>query len=331
MSYLNVASANKKFGNKTVLNNINIEIEEGEFLCLLGPSGCGKTTLLRIIAGLEELDSGKVFLKNNDITKLSPDKRGFGIVFQSYALFPNMTAYKNIAFALEQKKISKKDICLKVEEVLEIVGLDAEANKYPEELSGGQQQRVALARAIALEPKFLLLDEPMSALDAKVRNKLRMDIKKLQKKLKITTIMVTHDQEEAITMADRIAVLNNGDIMQIGTPQEIYEKPLNLFTAKFIGETNCIPMNEEIHTIRPEHIHISKDNYGENTGKIVNIEFRGSFVRIEIEAKDNHLKELIISDIPIKECMSLNLLEGDKISFTFKEEHYIKYDISKGA
>lgn len=331
MSYLNVASANKKFGNKTVLNNINIEIEEGEFLCLLGPSGCGKTTLLRIIAGLEELDSGKVFLKNNDITKLSPDKRGFGIVFQSYALFPNMTAYKNIAFALEQKKISKKDICLKVEEVLEIVGLDAEANKYPEELSGGQQQRVALARAIALEPKFLLLDEPMSALDAKVRTKLRMDIKKLQRKLKITTIMVTHDQEEAITMADRIAVLNGGDIMQIGTPQEVYEKPENLFTAKFIGETNCIDMGNEIYTVRPEYVNVSKTDKHGYEGIVSNVEFRGSFVRIEIDPKEKAIEDLIISDIPIREWMGLNINEGDKVKFSFRDNHYMKYEISKGA
>lgn len=331
MSYLKVENATKIFGTKKVLNDINLEIEEGEFLCLLGPSGCGKTTLLRIIAGLEDVDNGKVFLENDDITKLSPDKRGFGIVFQSYALFPNMTASRNIAFALEQKKISKKNIISKVNEVLEIVGLIEEANKYPMELSGGQQQRIALARAIALEPKLLLLDEPMSALDAKVRTKLRADIKRLQKKLKITTIMVTHDQEEAITMADRIAVLNGGDIMQIGTPQEIYERPSNLFTAKFIGDTNCITIDKEIYTIRPEHIHISKDNACDNTGKILNIEFRGSFVRVEISPNNTYLNELILSDIPIKECMSLDLMEGDNIGFTFKEEHYIKYNISKGA
>lgn len=331
MSYLKVNGARKNYGSKKVLNNINLEIEEGEFLCLLGPSGCGKTTLLRMIAGLEDLDGGSIYLGGKDITNVSPDKRGFGIVFQSYALFPNMTAYKNIAFALKQKKMKNSDIDKKVREVLEIVGLSSESDKYPRELSGGQQQRIAIARAIALEPKFLLLDEPMSALDAKVRNKLRLDIKRLQRKLKITTIMVTHDQEEAITMADRIVVLNGGDIMQIGTPQDIYEKPENLFTAKFIGDTNCINIDDYIYTVRPEHISVSKGNTLRYKGKIINIEFRGSFVRVEIEPKENAITDLIISDIPIKEWMVLALKEQDSISFNFKDEHYMKYNISKGA
>lgn len=331
MSYLKIKGACKSFGDKKVLNNINIDIKEGEFLCLLGPSGCGKTTLLRIIAGLEDLDSGSVYLQEDNITKLAPDKRGFGIVFQSYALFPNMTAYKNIAFALKQKKLGKEEIDKKVKEVLEVVGLIGEADKYPRELSGGQQQRIAIARAIALEPKFLLLDEPMSALDAKVRTKLRMDIKKLQRKLKITTIMVTHDQEEAITMADRIAVLNGGDIMQIGTPQEVYEKPENLFTAKFIGETNCIDMGNEIYTVRPEYVNVSKTDKHGYEGIVSNVEFRGSFVRIEIDPKEKAIEDLIISDIPIREWMGLNINEGDKVKFSFRDNHYMKYEISKGA
>lgn len=331
MSYLKIKGACKSFGDKKVLNNINIDIKEGEFLCLLGPSGCGKTTLLRIIAGLEDLDSGSVYLQEDNITKLAPDKRGFGIVFQSYALFPNMTAYKNIAFALKQKKLGKEEIDKKVKEVLEVVGLIGEADKYPRELSGGQQQRIAIARAIALEPKFLLLDEPMSALDAKVRTKLRMDIKKLQRKLKITTIMVTHDQEEAITMADRIAVLNGGDIMQIGTPQEVYEKPENLFTAKFIGETNCIDMGNEIYTVRPEYVNVSKTDKHGYEGIVSTVEFRGSFVRIEIDPKEKAIDDLIISDIPIREWMGLNINEGDKVKFSFRDNHYMKYEISKGA
>ncbi|MFR2551675.1 MAG: ABC transporter ATP-binding protein [Clostridioides difficile] len=234
MSYLKINNVFKSYDQKKVLNNISLDIEEGEFLCLLGPSGCGKTTLLRIIAGLEDVNSGTIILQDKDITNLEPSKRGFGIVFQSYALFPNMTAYNNIAFPLKERKVSKEKIDNKVKEVLETVGLTNEAHKYPKALSGGQQQRIAIARALALEPKFLLLDEPMSALDAKVRHKLRMDIKRLQKELNITTIMVTHDQEEAITMADKIAILNGGDIMQIGTPEEIYQNPQNLFTAQFI-------------------------------------------------------------------------------------------------
>lgn len=331
MSYLKIENICKNFGSKQVLKNVGIEIEEGEFLCLLGPSGCGKTTLLRIIAGLEGVDSGAVYLQGKDITALPPEKRGFGIVFQSYALFPNMTAYRNIAFALEQKKMKKDDIKRKVEEVLDIVGLKNDGDKYPRELSGGMQQRVAIARAIALEPKFLLLDEPMSALDAKVRNKLRVDIKRLQRKLKITTIMVTHDQEEAITMADRIAVLNAGDVMQIGTPQEVYEKPENLFTAQFIGDTNCIHMGDCVYTVRPEYVHISKEKSIGYEGNIASVEFRGSFVRILISPKDKIIKESIISDIPIREWMSLALNEGNKVYFSFKDENYTKYEISKGA
>ncbi|MEG0295703.1 MAG: ATP-binding cassette domain-containing protein [Clostridium sp.] len=331
MGYLRVENINKSYGEKKVLNNITLDIEEGEFLCLLGPSGCGKTTLLRIIAGLEDLQSGKVFHEGTDITNLEPDKRGFGIVFQSYALFPNMTAYRNIEFALQQKKLNKKQIEDKVNEVLEIVGLMSEANKYPREMSGGQQQRIAIARAIALEPKFLLLDEPMSALDAKVRHKLRMDIKMLQKKFKITTIMVTHDQEEAITMADRIAVLNGGDLMQIGTPQDIYQKPENLFTASFIGETNCIKRDEFVFTVRPEHIDICSKEEGGYEGVVTGVEFRGSTVRIEIDCKSANIKEKILSDVSIKEWIKLNLKEKDTVYFTFNTENYIKYSVSQGA
>lgn len=331
MSYLELKNIGKKYGEKQVLKDINIDIEKGEFICLLGPSGCGKTTLLRIIAGLEDRNEGQVFLDGKDITKLPPDKRGFGIVFQSYALFPNMTAAKNIAFALKQKKLSNSEIEKKVEEVLSIVGLKEEGNKYPREMSGGQQQRIAIARAIALEPKFLLLDEPMSALDAKVRTKLRTDIRRLQKEFKITTIMVTHDQEEAMTMADRIAVLNGGDIMQIGTPQEVYETPKNLFTAKFIGETNCIEKDEEVYTVRPEFVQVSKDSSKELNGEILNVEFRGSFVRVEIAPIKDSKNSLILSDIPIKEWINLNIKEQDKVHFSFNDNHYLKYEISKGA
>lgn len=331
MSYLNIKNLNKSFNGRKVLKDINLEINDGEFLCLLGPSGCGKTTLLRIIAGLEELDGGSVYLGNENITKLSPDKRGFGIVFQSYALFPNMTAYKNISFALKQKNTNKKEIEKKVDEVLDIVGLKHEAHKYPRELSGGQQQRIAIARAIALEPKFLLLDEPMSALDAKVRTKLRIDIRKLQRKLNITTIMVTHDQEEAITMADRIAVLNNGELMQVGTPQEIYQNPKNLFTAQFIGDTNCIDLNGEVYTIRPEYVDISKDLRFGKKGIVNSIEFRGSSIRVEVKPENIIYGECITSDMPMRQWKELDIKENEKISFDFKDDYYIKYNVSKGA
>ncbi|MGL4741230.1 MAG: ABC transporter ATP-binding protein [Sarcina sp.] len=331
MSYLRVENLSKSFGDKEVLKDINLEINEGEFLCLLGPSGCGKTTLLRIIAGLEDLNGGEIFLLNNDITKLEPSKRGFGIVFQSYALFPNMTAYKNIEFALKQKKLDKQQIEKKIAEVLEIVGLTQEGSKYPRELSGGQQQRIAIARAIALEPKFLLLDEPMSALDAKVRAKLRLDIKKLQKKLGITTIMVTHDQEEAITMADRIAVLDSGKIMQIDTPEQIYQRPQNLFTAQFIGETNCLNINGEVCTIRPEYVEVYRHTHLGKKGQISNLEFRGSTIRAEIKPENQLYGDVIISDIPMKQWVDLGLKEEDKITFDFNDEYYIKYEVSVGA
>lgn len=331
MSYLKIRGTSKRFAEKVVLNNIDIEINKGEFLCLLGPSGCGKTTLLRIIAGLEEVDEGKVFLQDTDITNLPPDKRGFGIVFQSYALFPNMTGYKNIVFALKQKKLSDEEINRRTNEVLELVGLKNEAHKYPKELSGGQQQRIAIARALALKPKFLLLDEPMSALDAKVRNKLRMDIKKLQRELGITTIMVTHDQEEAITMGDRIAILNEGNIMQIGKPQEVYQKPSNLFTAKFIGETNCFDIGGNIYAVRPEHIQISKRKIIGYEGKILNIEFRGNTFRAEIEPKHKDISSVVICDISIKEWVNLGVSLGEEIYFDINKEYYLKYPKAKGA
>ncbi len=329
MSYLKINNVFKNYDQKRVLNNISLDIEEGEFLCLLGPSGCGKTTLLRIIAGLEDVNSGAIILQDKDITYLEPSKRGFGIVFQSYALFPNMTAYNNIAFPLKERKISKEKIDSKVKEVLEIVGLTNEAHKYPKALSGGQQQRVAIARALALELKFLLLDEPMSALDAKVRHKLRMDIKKLQKELNITTIMVTHDQEEAITMADKIAILNGGDIMQIGTPEEIYQNPQNLFTAQFIGDTNCFDNGDSILTVRPEYVQIEKSTKENYQGIISNIEFRGNLLRVEIKDKLN--ENFIISDVSIKEWVNLNLVEGDLVKISIDEKYYLKYPKVKGA
>ncbi|MFL8320797.1 ABC transporter ATP-binding protein [Clostridioides difficile] len=329
MSYLKINNVFKSYDQKRVLNNISLDIEEGEFLCLLGPSGCGKTTLLRIIAGLEDVNSGTIILQDKDITNLEPSKRGFGIVFQSYALFPNMTAYNNIAFPLKERKVSKEKIDNKVKEVLEIVGLTNEAHKYPKALSGGQQQRIAIARALALEPKFLLLDEPMSALDAKVRHKLRMDIKRLQKELNITTIMVTHDQEEAITMADKIAILNGGDIMQIGTPEEIYQNPQNLFTAQFIGDTNCFDNGDSILTVRPEYVQIEKSTKENYQGIISNIEFRGNLLRVEIKDKLN--ENFIISDVSIKEWVNLNLVEGDLVKISIDEKYYLKYPKVKGA
>ena len=236
--YLRTANIIKKFGDFTALNDVSIDINEAEFVCFLGPSGCGKTTLLRAIAGLDIQTHGRIEQAGRDISELPPSERDFGIVFQSYALFPNLTVIRNIAYGLENRKLPKGEIEARVRELLELVGLTGQDNKYPAQLSGGQQQRVALARALATSPGLLLLDEPLSALDARVRVHLRHEIKDLQSRLGVTTIMVTHDQEEALTMADRIVVMNEGVIEQVGTPMEIYRHPATAFVADFIGKMN---------------------------------------------------------------------------------------------
>ena len=238
--YLRIDRLTKKFGHFVALDSVSLEVYEGEFICFLGPSGCGKTTFLRAIAGLDIQTSGTVEQDGKDISALPPAERDFGIVFQSYALFPNLTSQRNIAFGLENQKLEKSRINARVAELLELVGLPDQGDKYPAQLSGGQQQRIALARALATSPGLLLLDEPLSALDAKVRGHLRHEMKLLQRRLGVTTVMVTHDQEEALTMADRIVVMNQGVIEQVGTPTEIYREPDTLFVADFIGEMNQV-------------------------------------------------------------------------------------------
>ena len=305
MSYLKIKNVEKTFGKFKALNNINFEIERGEFICFLGPSGCGKTTLLRIIAGLENVDSGEIFLKDENITKKHPAKRNMSIVFQSYALFPNLTVGENIAYGMKNKKIPKDIIQKKIDESLELVGLRGQEHKYPNELSGGQQQRVALARAIAYSPDILLLDEPLSALDAKVREKLRNDIKNLQKKLGITTIMVTHDQEEALSMSDRIIVMDNAKVVQVGTPQDIYENPANNFIGDFIGKVNKFEINGTKVMARPEDISLA-DEQTDNffMGTLESWEYMGSYYRLKVNKK-NYIIEVDIcrnkiAHIPLK-------------------------------
>ncbi len=239
--YLKIENITKKFGDFAALTNISLEIYDGEFICFLGPSGCGKTTLLRAIAGLDIQTSGRIKQAGRDISALPPSERDFGIVFQSYALFPNLTVFKNVAYGLENRKMAKVDINARVDELLQLVGMPDQGNKYPAQLSGGEQQRVALSRALATSPGLLLLDEPLSALDAKVRVRLRHEVKQLHDRLGVTTVMVTHDQEEALTMADRIVVMNRGVIDQIGTPLEIYRRPANAFVADFVGTMNFLP------------------------------------------------------------------------------------------
>ena len=324
MSYLEIKNVDKFYGKFHALKNINLNIEKGEFISFLGPSGCGKTTLLRTISGLEELNSGHIFLKGKDISNLHPSKRNFSIVFQSYALFPNMTVWENIAYGLKNKKVPKDIIKNKVLEVLEMVGLAGISGKYPNEMSGGQQQRVALARAIALEPDVLLLDEPLSALDAKVREKLRNDIKMLQKKLNLTTIMVTHDQEEALSVSDKIMVMESGKIMQVGTPREIYEKPQSLFVADFIGKINFL---NDGSSIRPEHIKIVSEVDTESENKTImreieSWEYLGPSYRLFF--KNN--KEVLKVEVPCSMIDEKNLYVGSKFLLELDRNHYINFD-----
>lgn len=314
MSYLKIKDIKKNFGNTEVLKGLNIDINKGELVCFLGPSGCGKTTLLRIIAGLEYSDSGEIDLEGKDLSFLHPSQRGIAMVFQNYALFPNMSIYNNVAYGLKGKKISKSEIDLRVLEVLDKVGLKSIKDKYPSEISGGQQQRVALARAIVLKPEILLLDEPLSALDAKVRENLREEIKILQRELNITTILVTHDQEEALTMADKIVVFNGGNVMQIGTPEEIYYTPTNDFVADFIGKINFVEnIHGNVEFIRPECLKVSKvEKIGYLKATIENIEFRGNIYRVLVTLNKDLSKKLYL-DISFKELKDLDLKLNDNI------------------
>lgn len=300
MAYITFQNINKSFGANHVLKGINLEVEKGELLTLLGPSGCGKSTLLRCLAGLEEVQDGTILLEDKDITGMDARLRQIGMVFQQYSLFPNMTVEQNLAFGLKIKRLGKQEIKEEVETVLKLVGLEEKKKAYPAQLSGGQQQRVALARAIVTKPKVLLLDEPLSAIDAKLRKNLQVEIRRIQKELNITTIFVTHDQDEAMVMSDRICLLNEGRIEQLGTPVEIYTDPKTKFAAGFIGNYNVLEPDEFLKltgesckgigsvAIRPETISISRekgnraDSY-EFKGKVVESVSRGNVLRYTID------------------------------------------------
>jgi iron(III) transport system ATP-binding protein len=241
MDFLELSGIRKEFGEFAALKGVSLGIHQGELICFLGPSGCGKTTLLRIIAGLEVQSAGTIVQGGRDISRLPPMKRDYGIVFQSYALFPNLSVADNVAYGLVNRRMPRAQRTARVTELLALVGLPDSAVKYPAQLSGGQQQRVAIARALATSPSLLLLDEPLSALDARVRVRLRGEIRSLQQRVGITTILVTHDQEEALSMADRIVVMRDGEIEQIGTPAEVYGRPATPFVADFVGKTNLLP------------------------------------------------------------------------------------------
>lgn len=347
--YLQIDSLWKHYGEFAALQNINLDVAEGEFVSFLGPSGCGKTTLLRAIAGLDPQSQGRIVQNGKDISNLPASQRDYGIVFQSYALFPNLSITKNIAFGLEAIRTPRKQIDARVQELLAIVGLEEHAHKYPSQLSGGQQQRVALARAMATSPGLLLLDEPLSALDAKVRTRLRHEIKELQRKLGVTTIMVTHDQEEAMAMSDKIVVMNHGVIEQIGTPQEIYSAPKSLFVSNFIGETNqysaviessqqaCVGQmrlqcrkhnlttrHAATLVIRPDDISIHALDDTANTpnrlqARIDSAEFLGAFWRMRMQSPS--LEDLpIVVDCPVDVHRRMNLAAGQMVALSMPSE-----------
>ena len=313
---ISLQGISKTYEDNTVLDDLNLDIKKNEFLTLLGPSGCGKTTTLKIIAGFEYADDGKVLFENKDMNNIPPYERAVNTVFQKYALFPHMNIYENIAFGLKIKKMPKDEIDRKVKEMLKLVALEGFEKRSVDSLSGGQQQRIAIARALVNEPKVLLLDEPLGALDLKLRQEMQTELKKIQQKLGITFIFVTHDQEEALTMSDTIVVMNKGKIQQMGTPEDIYNEPENAFVARFIGESNifdgimhddykvefcgknfdCVDKgfdkDENIDVvIRPEDIKMTVANEGMLIGIVTSVVFKG--VHYEIEVNENGRKWII--------------------------------------
>jgi putative spermidine/putrescine transport system ATP-binding protein len=317
MAYLSILHVTKKFGDTVVVDDFNLDIEKGEFVSFLGPSGCGKTTTLRMVAGFEIPTSGQITLEGADITEVPPNKRNVGMIFQSYALFPNMTVAQNIGFGLTVRREPAAVVKQRVDEMVSLINLESHAHKYPYQLSGGQQQRVSLARALAIHPQVLLLDEPLSALDAKIRISLRSEIRSIQRKLGITAIFVTHDQEEALSISDRIVVMNTGLMEQVGSPFEIYNFPQTQFVANFVGSLNTakaevsdpargllnvngvqIVTATDIKSrnkgdairisIRPERLGFASEQKKDNVldCAIENITFLGSVVRIQVKIGD---------------------------------------------
>ena len=314
MSFLTITSVRKAFGTNVVVKDFNLSVEKGEFVSFLGPSGCGKTTVLRMVAGFETQTSGTIHIDGQDVSALRPNQRQIGMVFQAYALFPNMTVAGNVGFGLKVKGLSKDEIAARVQEMLTLIGLPALGDRYPFQLSGGQQQRVALARALAVRPRVLLLDEPLSALDAKIRVSLRDEIRAIQRELGITTIFVTHDQEEALSMSDRVVVMTNGIADQVGTPFEIYNRPTTRFVAQFVGTLNLldarvldaasgrvtvgdtpVALNRHLNgaagangaislALRPEVIALGRQAGREVvlSGRIAEVHFLGSVIRIRV-------------------------------------------------
>lgn len=338
---LRVENIKKVYDKNIALNGVSLDIRPGEFVCLLGPSGCGKSSLLRIIAGLDRPNEGSVYINDRNVTRLPPQRRNFGIMFQSYALFPNLTAFENVAYGLRNKKIKTRDADERVNRLFEMIKLSNAKNKLPAQMSGGEQQRVALARALATEPDFLLLDDPLSALDAKVRLSLRKQICAIQREMGLTTIMVTHDQEEALTMADRIVVMNKAEVMQCGTPEEVYQTPENPFVADFIGSINFISKRKDhiyqadddsgVFAIRPEKIHLRKQPEENSVrGVIEDIEFRGSFYRVSAVIRHVARRDTSICvDVPFMQAKKMKLTAGETVYLQWPEEEMLSFQTVK--
>ena len=334
MAYISFENLNKQFGANHVLKDINLEVEKGQLVTLLGPSGCGKSTLLRCLAGLEQVTGGRIFLDGQDITNVPPRHRGIGMVFQAYSLFPNLTVRDNVAYGLKLKKLPKNEISEKVEKMLDIVGLADKVSQYPAQLSGGQQQRVALARAMVTAPKVLLLDEPLSAIDALLRKNLQIEIRRIQKQLGITTIFVTHDQDEAMVMSDMIHLFHDGRIEQSGSPEQIYTHPATKFAATFIGNYNlpdvpafnrafqCDFRNESI-AIRPEIIVLGREPAEKQEdcliceGKINSYISHGNLIRYTIDLDGLQLN----ADVVYGSHMSFD--PEDRVFVCIKKEQII--------
>ncbi len=322
---LRLEAIRKTFGAFVALHSIDLAVDAGELVCFLGPSGCGKTTLLRIVAGLESQDAGRIVQHGRDISRLPATKRDYGIVFQSYALFPNLTIFDNVAYGLVNRRAARDAMRARVAELLKLVGLPDSGTKYPGQLSGGQQQRIALARALATSPGLLLLDEPLSALDALERVRLRGEIRALQQRLGVTTILVTHDQEEALSMADRVVVMNQGRIEQVGTPQNIYREPASAFVADFIGKVNVlsataegggrfrvgammldcasafsgVPAGTSVKLyLRPEDVQVNGAAGGHGNvaaASVQKIEFLGAFCLVTVRLTDTDVQPLVVN------------------------------------
>lgn len=331
MSFLSIKNVSFKYKNTPVIKDFSLDVEEGSFTTLLGSSGCGKTTLLRLISGFLEPESGTVSINGKIMNGVLPNKRKVGMVFQDYALFPHLTVEQNLGYGLKlskEPKYSKEQIKKLVQETAESLGIQEFLNRYPSELSGGQQQRVALGRALVLKPNLLLMDEPLSSLDTKLRIKVREELKEIQKNLGITTIYVTHDQEEALSLSDKIAVVNLGTLVQCGTPQEVYFKPADKFVAELVGQSNFVTLREknveETYLIRPEWISLAKSSIAlsKYKGVITTKEFFGVNTRFKVQTEEAETMpgQILIVNQPTASAESLNV--GDKVgisaSYKFK-------------